>query len=538
MKLIVQLLLLSLFLPAVGFGQQIEGGPIGCAGSNSHFQRIRLSGKVLLNKNFLPQKVTAHDLVVKEAIELQIKHMMGFFKNTRSISLNVALSAYRGNLKIEKTENTNYGDNITLDRYLPASRAESSLAYVQNAVARGAVKADDPAELVTYQTELVIADCSEKAFFNFSDIRLPLDPYLSLWLESKENRKLRKFGNDQAEISSCSSNELILFGNSDSNWFFWSPVEAKVDQQGKSVKCQIVGTKKIYEPILLPGEEITPAQPLQKSFFSDLKNFKSVSIFGTISNSDLFAKMDIATMKKFILETIQQCQSKANVPSCMTAWQKMLLAKDGKYLEPGTYNFFLFLKYLTSVAKIDSMSLLNTDMPNDEIHVNYKGRFLDSKMPLEGAVYYGSTTFDYGPPATKDYVKLLHSAMMSADSISYVGHAGLGQNVKMEKYKELWRRDHLPEIHRNKPLWFGIYNCEGFSYFGFDQEQIFEKGKMNLLLTESSGTESGAKFPLAQLSILNQIFSSKSADNTAMVKNNIANYVQSREFSTEVRLKN
>jgi hypothetical protein len=139
---------------------------------------------------------------------------------------------------------------------------------------------------------------------------------------------------------------------------------------------------------------------------------------------------------------------------------------------------------------------------------------------------------DYGPRASKAYVSTLHTALKDSNAIFYVGHAGLGHNFLIEDFTKLWKQDHLPAFKREHPLWVGIYNCEGFSYFGFDQESLFKPGKFDLYMTASSGTEAGAKYPLAQLSILNDLYAGKKVD----VTKTMALYVQSREFSTITRV--
>ncbi|MFL5814036.1 MAG: hypothetical protein ACJ763_10705 [Bdellovibrionia bacterium] len=527
-----------LAIPAMAESQvsqisQISGSPVGCKTGTGSYQRIELQGKVLLNTAFLPTDPKERSELVRNAIELQLKHLVGYFRTTSSGGMNAAIASYRGAPRISEPQTVTYGSSFPVDNFL-AARGGANSAYTQKALQRGEVKADDSALLIPYQSELLIADCTPNGFQKAAPVKLPLDPFLSFWLEKKEARKSRTFNRGKLDaMPNCLSSELVEFGTSDINWFFWSPVMPKTDSAGKTVKCQIDGPMKIYQPEILASKAVEPAPALAPEFFGKLKEFKSTAIFGIISRNEYFAKLDTLKLKDLIQSTESVCKKAQNVPSCLTAWEKALTPVEGKpFYEPGTYHFLTFLKYLHTLVSLDQLSLEKTSTPDQEIVLKYRGHFIDSTMPASGTVYFGTTTLDYGPRASKAYVSTLHTALKDSNAIFYVGHAGLGHNFLIEEFTKLWKQDHLPAFKREHPLWVGIYNCEGFSYFGFDQESLFKPGKFDLYMTASSGTEAGAKYPLAQLSILNDLYAGRKVD----VAKTMALYVQSREFSTITRL--
>jgi hypothetical protein len=530
------LLALSLFaVPAMAEADisQISGSPVGCKTGTGSYQRIELQGKVLLNKTFLPADPQEQSGLVRDAIELQLKHLVGYFRTTSTGGMNAAVSSYRGSLKISQPQTVTYGSSFPIDNFL-AARGGSGSAYTQKALQRGEVKADDSALLIPYQSELLIADCTPNGFQKAAPVELPLDPFLSFWLEKKENRKSRAFNRGKLDaMSNCLSSELVEFGTPEIDWFFWSPVMPKTDAAGKTVKCQIDGPMKIYQPEILTAKAVEPTPALTPEFFGSLKEFKSTAIFGVISRSEYFVKVDALKLKDLIESTESACKKAKNVPTCMTAWEKALTPVEGKpFYEPGTYHFLTFLKYLHTLVSVDQLSLEKTGAPDQEILLKYRGHFIDSTMPVAGTIYFGTTNLDYGPRASKAYVSTLHAALKDSNAVFYVGHAGLGHNFRIEEFTKLWKQDHLPAFKREHPLWVGIYNCEGFSYFGFDQESLFKPGKFDLYMTASSGTEAGAKYPLAQLSVLNDLYAGKKVD----VAKTMTLYVQSREFSTITRL--
>lgn len=515
---------------------EVTGNPVGCKPGTAKLLFVELHGKVLLNKALLPEQASQREQFIRDSIELQTKHLIGYFRNTSDSGLNAAISSYRENLKILPAQETSYGASFTIDNYMPQNRGFSNSSYTQNALKRGSVKSDDPALLIPYSEELLIADCTAGGFQKKSPAELPLDPYLSFWVESKARRKARMFaGATVPEMSNCFSSEFAQFGNSDFNWFFWSPVMPKTDPSGKAFLCQPDQQMRVYEPEIVKLRETSQAPLLDRSFFGNLKTLKSSAFFGIIINDPYFAPTDFEKLKSQIQGVTASCQKAQSIPDCLTSWDHIIVPdpKTQKHsYEPGLFHFLTFLRYIHNILTVHSMTIEPTPGPQGEVLVKYEGHFIDSPMPVSGTVYFGRTNLDYGPRASKTYVKQLHAAFRDADTIFYVGHAGLGQNFKIDNFEKLWREDHLPKFQREQPLWVGIYNCEGFSYFGFDQEKLFKKGKTSLLLTESSGTDAGAKFPLSQLSILNQAFSGQNID----VKSLMENYVASREFAVELKL--
>jgi hypothetical protein len=180
-------------------------------------------------------------------------------------------------------------------------------------------------------------------------------------------------------------------------------------------------------------------------------------------------------------------------------------------------------------VKIDNYKFISGNSAEQEIVLQINGKLADSLMPIEISVYLGSTTLDYGPPASKEYTKFTYEAFKNFDAVSYVGHAGLGSNMNMSELQKLWTRDKLKIFSRLNPLWIGLYNCEGVSHFGFDLDKIFKENKIKAIETFTSGVMSGPDFPLFQLMILNKVFSNESV----AISNIITNDFSSKEFLTE-----
>jgi hypothetical protein len=478
---------------------------LGCKEAEGNAKKFVLESKILLNKKFMPAGLDNKNLEAfyKASIEFQIKHLMGFFKNTKDNGLNAALYAYRGPVKILKIGEVNYDIAMPVDNYLPQDRGEGT-EYVRNALKIGKTEVSDKAVEIAYSVELMVSDCSIGGFFSGPKISLPLDPYLSLWLENKSKRQPRVLGPSKiASASNCSSYEITLFGNNNVSWFFWSPVTKYGEKN-----CNIENDKTLITPKI--GQiEIVPRSPkLKKDFFQNKKAFNFAVMFGEIdSTSGYFAKVNYAWMKKIITENLSACLKTTIVPECLTLWNPAVGAQeDNKYHEPGVYSFLIFLKHLSTQVKLASFQIEQSPV---DMALQIKGVLRDAGTPIEVAVHMGRTSLDYGPAAPSSYVKFTHDAFKEADSIAYVGHAGVGTNLNIKILEELWNRDHLPSIKRIGPIWIGLYNCEGVSYFGFDLDKIFQKNKVKAIETFTSGTMSGPEFPLLHLLTLNNVFSGR-----------------------------
>lgn len=516
----------------------LTGSLVGCQNGNSHLKKVSIGGKVMLQQAFLPIIASEQEKIIDEAIEFQIKHLMGYFRTTHVNGVNIALSSYREKFEILKKISVKYGSDVIIDDYLLPARSlvgPNSSSYFKKALEVGKIKASDPALMIEYKTQLLIADCSEGDFQKLNQIVLPLDPFLSFWAEDKSHWQSRKFDSKELQqVSNCLASEIVSFGNAEQNWFFWSPIEAKWDSAGKKHDCVIKENSRVYQPTLNVKENLPTAEVVGSDFFKDVKQLKFYAAFGVISTNEYFEKIDFLKYKNFILDAVKKCSQSNLTAKCLSAWDmKPLQGAAGKMVEPGSFHFFLFLKYLHNIAEVKTTDILTTKNSNSEIQLRLKGRLRDSKTPIEISIYLGPTSLDYGPPVSKAYVNFLHQALAEADVISYLGHSGLGANLSMDNYIKLWRQYRLKIPQRSKPLWFGIYNCEGFSYFGFDQYKIFKPGTMDLITTSSSGVEAEAKFPLAQLFAVDRMM----AGQKVLIKEIMGKYVQSQNFYAELRLK-
>lgn len=522
---IVYLLLVLTSSVHSALAADISGNPIGCRGDNSQLKFYLMRGRLLLHSRFLPQDSRAHDEMIKASVELQLKHLMSFFRTTTH-DMNASLSSFRDDIKILRSERVPYGSSFTLDSYLPASRGLPQNAYLKRALERGSVNKEDQAQLVHYETKVLIADCSETSFLS-QKVILPLDPYLSLWMDAASSRKPRTLGAESlAQVSQCSANDIVHFGTADSGWYFWSP------RSPKHGPC-VMDPARIYHPEFLHPQELRKISTFDPTFFKS-RNFRMTAIFGLVSASKNFRPIDYEALRSSIRENLRSCKNASLIPRCLSSWSGLLSAHEGKYYEPGLYNFLGFLKLLNTIAEIETFELGRDRQTQSEIMVNLRVKLRHSQAPIEIETYFGRTSLDHGN-VTANYAKLLVESFRNADIVSYLGHAGLGKNLNMESILELGEQHHIGKVERIKPLWLGIYNCEAFTYFGFDLDMIFKKGEQDLLITQTSGKEVGPEYVLSQLFILDRTLDAKELP-APKVETVFGNYVNTKDFLTVLRI--
>lgn len=539
----LSLKLICIFISLVSFRSYgFSGSTIGCRQKDTSIKQIQFTSQFMLNRTLMDRMLglsvdqKRQDFFV-QAAKFQIQHLVGLFRTTREDGLNAALGSFIGDIVITKVEESiPYGMNLSLDNYLLPKRdlSLSTNDYVRLAVESGRLTKQDAGVQVSYKTKLTIADCSEGDFEKKLKVVVPKDPFLSLWVESSKSRTLRNWGPQSAVIQKCSANEFVHFGTADQAWFFWSPLtprRAETSSQKSEVCEPELGSTFVAE--ISNVQKVKESPSLDQEFFKEMEKFKFFSIFGEISDDERFAKVDFKKIKSEIEKISKGCVSTKLVSDCLTLWEPLLRFKSPQeQIEPGLYYFLIFLRDLNTIVDLDSFKL-NEKVDGNQIQVAAEGRLRNSKKAISLNVFFGRTTLDWGPPATLQYSKFLNEAMKNANSLSYLGHSGLGMNLKMAEWQKLWTRDKLKPIQRTSPLWMGIYNCEGFSYFGNDLEALYRPGHLDVVLTLSTGVEAEAKFPLAQLSAIDFMGTGKKGK---QVQELIGKFVHSKDFYTEIKL--
>lgn len=509
----------------------LSGTLMGCNSSSSSLKTVTVSGKIQLNRNFIATGQDAYKKTIDAAIEMQIKHLVGFYRNTKTGGVNSSISSYRGPVTIKKTEDISYGSEIQAKDFLLPHRSileGTHSDYITSFLKKKKTAATDPAVAIYYDIDLIIADCSESSQINPI---LPLDPFLSFWIDPTE---IKDKVWDTDFIPACQSYELVDFGNISQNWYFWSPIEKKNRSNNETAICKYDLDKKTYTPVFTKKSDIARSANLEKSFFKIKDHIKLSAVFGTGSSSPKFEQDAIIKYKSFIQRTAEACKSEVLVSACMNLWKTILTpSANEKFLEPGAFYFLSYLQNIYTLVDIKEFDLLKNQNHDKEIYLTLKGQLRNSLRPIVIHVYYGPTSLDYGPRISKDYSSFMHRAFHESDAISYLGHSGLGANVSLKKYSQIWQDDKLPKIQRNSPLWLMLSNCEGFSYFGFDLDSIMNDN-IAAIITLSSGVEADVRFPLSQINVLDQIFTKHDVSVTDLM----GRHIKSRDFYIDLRLSN
>lgn len=470
---------------------------IGCP-LYSDTSYVTLKSEVEIQKSFFDTH--DRDETIENAIQQQLKYLVGIFKeyHTKDVQ-KFSFGKSQTNFKIIRTEvgNTVYP---VPDIFWPSHRGTTRSEYVNHLLKEGG--GDKKVTKVFYQVDLHLFSCRkskqtlEKDVEALNHLKVPKDPYLGFWINTKAERELGNFFGLPKTIHKplCLNWDFYNFGMPEDAWFFWSPVQFP----GRS-KCKISNQKlvTIFEFTLHKNsrEPQVPDAPIAKTLQGSV-------FFGALAaGNKRFEPVDLKNLAHRVQENISLCKTLSK-PECLTIWARLA----EKSYEPGAHNLLAFFKYLQTVIFVEKFKVV--DSTSDSVVFHVEGKSAESEKRTGFNIYYGPTGIYEPMLASTEYWNRLRSSLHQDDFILYVGHAGIGTNLR---YKTILERSTPGKfVKRTKPLYFGIFNCEGLSYHGFDYRDLFnlKESNGNIDLIATSGVEASFSFTLSYLQFLltNDVF--------------------------------
>lgn len=529
---LLPLLLAAAFVaePTPYASEPVQATLLGCESKGSEWL-VELDGRVILLEEFL-QKVGGRpqDEVIEEAVELQVKHLMGFLQNDPDQNElgRFALGAWRQKPEIRSKSRTRYPFSLTIDPWRDGP--QGSHPYVTAAIQAGRTAKGSPALEVKYRTKVKLSFCPFKGRKEYrpSTIPLPIDPFLGIWYVHPDKRRPMRWGRKFQLVSPCATNEMADFGNASQFWYLWNPRGRGTDEEGHDYDCRAIAPEKTYAASVgLKYLERTPEIDRRQNFaslFEKAGTLSATAIFGKIAY-DGFRKFEPAQFVKALSSARAPSEEKISLGSRI--WNSLIDVKDRKTIfEPGAMEFLMFLRHLSSLAELKEVKAL--EQGQEHLVIGIKGVLKQSQKPIQLRVFYGHTSIDSGKG---QHSKLLLDALQKDDVLIYNGHAGLGANLKIDQIGQfLGNQEKVSRAVGKKPYQLvALFNCYSYSHFG---EDILErrKGRMTDLLL--SGTQdAGAKYVLGILKMLDRSFSGESVD----LSGSIARYIPPRSFAVMKR---
>ncbi len=457
---------------------EYSGAIFGCVKNSGTIKNAEIESSILLNEKFLPEDPEERDQVFKKAIEGQLKFINQSMAGSPSNPTFVG--SVRHPFTILSKTSVNYPELKINLRILPENRSRTSqLDYLNKALARTFTTTNDSAILIKYRTQIQISSC-HKTRKGLSKIIIPLDPFLAFWIQNEKDYEKKQYGPYSLKsFPSCFSNEISMFGGVDDQWYFWQPLKSSA-KECSTINGTTTSVRLLSEVPISPPKKVITLEPKNDKFFT--------AIFGALTNDQYFQETNYEKLKLNIEQYLRNSKASQTLKK---------IYQQKKPIEPGLYHFLNFMEKIKQQHKVMSYEVISIDK---EILLNL--RIDNNKQITNLKIYYGNTSTDLLTLPSKTYAKLWIDSLAAADAISYVGHAGLGKNLRLENLKKLFSNYSLQtNLSRNKPLWLGIYNCQAYSSFGEDFVEIFANTKPLspiITLTLSTGFDSGFELPLNQ----------------------------------------
>ena len=384
---------------------------------------------------------------------------------------------------------------------------------------------------IEYEVELVLMICVQENTTlqeiqsELEIVPIPKDPYLGFWINSEKERTVRSLNPSlHGPVGLCLSNDFLIYGTSPENaWFYWEPVSRATNSICQISQSHLITFFKTSDLVLQPLQ----SQPTRK-YQEVTQSVDATLVFGIVDSKNLSPASDLVARElKLIQSTFKSCEKTISA-ECITIWSETIKSYLPADADIGYISLLYVLKFSGTLIKNIKLSIIHQGSNFFEIKLSGFAKL--NSLPVTIQIYHGPTSVYDKPAAPTYFWDLVLKSLYEADAFFYFGHAGIGQNLKLATIIEHHQKNQNYR-KRNSDLFMGIFNCEGFSYFGYDLESLFtsaKKTKKNLYLISSSGVEVRSD---AMLGFYEQILE-KTFTNPKLLVQHMSDFVSSKDFLT------
>jgi hypothetical protein len=217
--------------PTIERGEN-SGQRVFCTKRAAHGS-LSFEGKVILNSNFIVHANQPSESEIKEAVAKQISFAG---QNSSHIiysrGLNI-LSTQESSQKIQilSVKKTSYQQKLSIE--WPSGMKTAPEGYLKRAVDRGYTKVTDPAWEVLYRVHQEASACLNSSPSDLKlEWRLPIDPYLALWLIHRDQFR-------GGELFPCAAN-IGLASGPRTLAEVWNPRQIGYDKNQNYFECESI----------------------------------------------------------------------------------------------------------------------------------------------------------------------------------------------------------------------------------------------------------------------------------------------------------
>jgi hypothetical protein len=371
----------------------------------------------------------------KIAATAQWQYAMGYFNLDPSARNDTRVLMLAGS-EIEVIDKTQipYPASISID-WLPDDKKKYPLRFHQST----RVFAGERSWRIRYRSKFSVLLCGKPTSM-LVHMKLPVDPYLAYWYVPAADRVETTYKTKTGKVNPCANPQMLDLEAPSHYWYAWSPSERGT--------CRRLLKKNLRDVAARFTQGIVTSSPVSFSHLASVPQLRMDLIWGFMNN-----KKSLLAQVEESKSLISEYGSYGFEPSIGEIAQ---IRKKLPGLEPSAWLAVEQIRHFKGLTKNFLFKVNSTPLSHV---ITAEGILLQTDKPVVLRLFIGSTDEASG---NATHWEFLRRGLVESDVIFYVGHAGMGLNMNLDRFV-------LSGEMRARPYQFlGIVSCYSTNYFGRD----------------------------------------------------------------------
>lgn len=431
---------------------------LGCRGPGAE-RNMQLDADFVLYQQFLePNRELEAQL--RDAATWHIYYLRGYLAS-RGSSFELAWSTDVPEITIKQVSQEKYPLDLTIDAsYDPNVKVVNP--YVRAAIATGHTQRGGPALRIKYSVTWKVVVCAGRpAEIEQVKFALPFDPYLMYWAVKPSDRRPRHYGNYRGIVNPCVTDSFMIYPDGYYVWYFWRFDESGKDDLGKPFQCTNLLLPErdffYFTAKLLPGgAPHKRGRVFQVDRMPRARPLRITALFGMLDAKQVVLNFD---------ELMEFTRNRVALRAFINRLEESYPADSTN--DSGAEYFRDFVNGVSDLV-IPNTSTVEADQPTGVLTL--RGKLRRSGRAVEISLFYGQT--DLLTTTAVQHWKPFLSFLEHGDILIYMGHAGLGENVRVDNLMKALKLtgEGMNEKLGQSPDYqlLAYFSCYSYSYFGED----------------------------------------------------------------------
>jgi hypothetical protein len=466
-----------------------------CARQGAEY-RVTLNGTLTLHKAFLDPALSP-DENARLAVQQQVRYVWGWMRTNPELqrTTQAVLSAEAPLITLNSLTDTTYGRDLTLDWVQQAPHLEITDVYTLRAVQAGKVSSEDAAVRVDYSVDFGMAMCAPpRGNLSTLEVPLPLDPWLFYWWVPRSQHRPMRYFQKKAVTNPCADDDFADLPHPIYFWYDWFPDRHGPDDTGQPFDCR---------NLLKPGRDY---------FTHSLKFRKTGEANGDFSTlrREFSGKEPLRVTAIFGVMDHPVTQPDVTGLAAELAPGQPLTRRVSAALQrpqPHERAANLMLNLLWGLRVVMDLGSHAVEVADGNLLITLHGTLKRSGRAVDMRVHYGLSNV-FGPVPPTHWKEARH-ALTQQQVILYVGHSGIGENLRLSRIEENLHLDHAAwaqEIASSPYQLVAFLSCYSYMYFGQDMLDLGSRGRD--FVHTGVGYSKGDRGALMVLDVLDQALAS------------------------------